>query len=35
MRTRTRALKLRPRSFAAVALVSVAGLIAFCWPLLV
>ena len=35
MRARTRALRLRPRSFAAVTIVSVAGLVAFCWPLLV
>jgi energy-coupling factor transport system substrate-specific component len=32
---RVRALVLRPRSTAAVTLVSVAGLLAFCWPLLV
>ncbi len=35
MSPRTRALALRPRSAAAVALVSVAGLVAFCWPLVV
>lgn len=34
-RRRTSAIELRPRSMAAVALVSVAGLIAFGWPLLV
>ena len=34
-RRRTRVLALRPRSAAAVALVSTAGLVAFCWPLLV
>jgi energy-coupling factor transport system substrate-specific component len=32
---RWRAVRLRPRSTVAVALVSVAGLVAFCWPLLV
>ena len=30
-----KAVALRPRSFIAVALVSIAGLLAFCWPLLV
>jgi energy-coupling factor transport system substrate-specific component len=35
VRARTRALRLRPRSFAAVTIVSVAGLVAFCWPLLI
>lgn len=35
MSRRTRALALRPRSTAAITLVSVAGLAAFCWPLLV
>ena len=33
--TPVRALRLRPRSALAVALVSLAGLAAFCWPLLV
>ena len=32
---RLRAVRLRPRSTVAVALVSVAGLVAFCWPLVV
>ena len=32
---RVRALRLRPRSAGAVALVSAAGLVAFCWPLLI
>jgi energy-coupling factor transport system substrate-specific component len=33
--TRLRAVRLRPRSTVAVALVSAAGLVAFCWPLVV
>ena len=32
---RTRAIALRPRSAAAITLVSLVGLMAFCWPLLV
>ena len=32
---RLRAVRMRPRSTAAVALVSLAGLVAFCWPLVV
>ena len=35
MSRRTRALALRPRSAAAITLVSIAGLAAFCWPLIV
>lgn len=35
MSRQTRALALRPRSAAAIALVSIAGLAAFCWPLIV
>jgi energy-coupling factor transport system substrate-specific component len=34
-RRRTRAVALRPRSAAAVGLVSLAGILAFCWPLIV
>ncbi len=34
-RGRLRAVRMRPRSTAAVALVGVSGLVAFCWPLLV